>query len=58
MVDLPASSALWRSRFAGAVAIPFILLGAFIWLVTFPIRLLFKLIGGIFGMVFGLARWR
>ena len=40
--------------FAGAVAIPFILLGAFIWLITFPIRLLFKLIGGIFGMVFGL----
>ena len=40
--------------FAGAVAIPFILLGAVIWIVTFPIRLLFKLIGGIFGMVFGL----
>jgi hypothetical protein len=39
---------------AGAVAIPFIVIGAVIWLVTFPIRLLFKLIGGILGMVFGL----
>ena len=42
--------------FAGAVAIPFILLGAFFWLITFPIRLLFKLIGGIFGMVFWWSR--
>ena len=40
--------------FAGAVAIPFILIAGVIWLVTFPIRLFFKLIGGIFGMVFGL----
>ena len=40
--------------FAGAVAIPFIVIGAAIWLITFPIRLLFKLIGGILGMVFGL----
>jgi hypothetical protein len=40
--------------FVGAVAIPFIVLGAVIWLITFPIRLLFKLIGGILGMVFGL----
>jgi len=40
--------------FAGAIAIPFIVIGAVFWLVTFPIRLLFKLIGGIFGMVFGL----
>jgi len=39
---------------AGAVAIPFIVIGAAIWLVTFPLRLLFKLIGGIVGMVFGL----
>ena len=39
---------------AGAVAIPFIVIGAALWLVTFPIRLLFKLIGGILGMVFGL----
>jgi hypothetical protein len=41
--------------FAGAVAIPFIVVGAAIWLITFPIRLLFKLIGGILGMVFGLV---
>ena len=40
--------------FAGAVAIPFIVMGAVFWLITFPLRLLFKLIGGIFGMVFGL----
>jgi hypothetical protein len=39
---------------AGAVAIPFIVIGAALWLVTFPLRLLFKLIGGILGMVFGL----
>jgi len=39
---------------AGAVAIPFILIAGVIWLVTFPLRLLFKLIGGILGMVFGL----
>ena len=40
--------------FAGAVAIPFIVLGFVFWLITFPLRLLFKLIGGILGMVFGL----
>jgi hypothetical protein len=40
--------------FAGAVAIPFIVLGAVFWLITFPIRLLFRLIGGILSMVFGL----
>jgi hypothetical protein len=39
---------------AGAVAIPFIVLAGVIWLITFPIRLFFKLIGGILGMVFGL----
>jgi hypothetical protein len=38
----------------GAVAIPFIVIAALIWLVTFPLRLLLKLIGGILGMVFGL----
>jgi hypothetical protein len=40
--------------FAGAVAIPFIVMGALLWVITFPLRLLFKLIGGILGMVFGL----
>ena len=40
--------------FAGAVAIPFIVIGGLIWLITFPLRLLFKLIGGILGLVFGL----
>lgn len=40
--------------FAGAVAIPFIVIGGLFWLITFPLRLLFKLIGGILGMVFGL----
>jgi hypothetical protein len=40
--------------FAGAVAIPFIAIGALVWVITFPLRLLFKLIGGILGMVFGL----
>lgn len=40
--------------FAGAMAIPFIVIGGLLWLITFPLRLLFKLIGGIFGMVFGL----
>ena len=40
--------------FAGAIAIPFIVIGAVFWLITFPLRLLFKLIGGILGMVFGL----
>ena len=53
MVGFVILSAL-ALAFAGAVAIPFILLGAFLWIITFPIRLLFKLIGGIFGMVFGL----
>lgn len=38
----------------GAAAIPFIVIGAAIWLITFPIRLLLKLVGGILGMVFGL----
>jgi hypothetical protein len=36
--------------FAGAIAIPFIVIGAVFWLITFPIRLLFKLIGGILGI--------
>jgi hypothetical protein len=40
--------------FAGVMAIPFIVIGAVLWLITFPLRLLFKLIGGILGMVFGL----
>jgi hypothetical protein len=39
---------------AGVVAIPFIVIGGVIWLITFPLRLLFKLVGGILGMVFGL----
>ena len=51
MVAFVVLSAL-ALAFAGAVAIPFIVLGAVIWIVTFPIRLLFKLIGGILGIVF------
>src|SRR5262245_37556650 len=53
MVAFVVLSAL-ALAFAGAVAIPFIVMGALFWLITFPIRLLFKLIGGILGMVFGL----
>jgi hypothetical protein len=53
MVGFAILSAL-ALAFVGTVAIPFIVLGAVIWLITFPLRLLFKLIGGILGMVFGL----
>jgi hypothetical protein len=53
MVAFAILSAL-ALAFAGAVAIPFIVMGALFWLITFPLRLLFKLIGGILGMVFGL----
>ena len=41
--------------FAGVVAIPFMLIGAVIWLVMLPFRIFFKLLGAIFGMVFGLG---
>lgn len=41
--------------FAGVVAIPFMLIGAVLWLVMLPFRLFFKLLGGLLGMVFGLV---
>jgi hypothetical protein len=41
--------------FAGAVAIPFIVMTAIFWIITFPIRLAFKLIGAVLSTVFGLG---
>jgi hypothetical protein len=53
MVAFVVLSAL-ALAFAGVVAIPFLVMGALFWLITLPLRILFKLIGGLFGMVFGL----
>jgi len=38
----------------GAAALPFIVIGAAIWLILIPIRLLFRLAGVILGMALGL----
>jgi hypothetical protein len=40
--------------FAVVIAIPALLLGGLIWLITLPFRLFFGLIGMVFGLVFGL----
>jgi hypothetical protein len=40
--------------FAALIAIPALLFGFFIWVITLPFRLFFGLFFGLFGLVFGL----
>ena len=43
--------------FAALLAIPALLFGLVIWVITLPFRLFFGLIFGMFGMVFGIIRF-
>jgi hypothetical protein len=49
-----SSLALGAAVIAGVAALPILAVGAVIWLVLLPFRLLFKLVFGVLGAAFGL----